>query len=396
MKPVSFAFLCFIALFGVSCQGDYSSGKTLEYPDLPYTPSKSIVLLDSIKIPIGFNVMKEFLSFSPFRSEEGDFITFLNKNDLKLYSYKIGQDQLEEELQLFVEGPNSIGKVNTLLHYQRINEDRFVVSNQQNQSLFEFDRKGILLHKWAGATESEKFHALCPAGFSQIVNFKNQYLIPFSPGDPAWHKQLKKNYGYITIDKSTGKPGKFFKLPQIYLDHYWSGNFPYYMPSGLVVNDKVFISFPIDPNIYIQGESLSSAYLPSKYMLKIKPYYDRIPKILFGQIEEDNSTYIEYLKTTNWYAGLYYLPESKIFVRGAWINKPTSSNEKFEAYSFSFIIFNEKFEKIGENVVSSNGPEGGIIGFNSAFSIGNKIYVPTTLGTEEELVVWVYGLKDVG
>lgn len=340
-----------ILVFLFSCRrGDYN----FNFSGLNVTTyNKSIELRnsDSLEFTIDslFNINRiDYII--PFKNEDEDYIGI--RTGRSIHIYKIGESNLVKRINLEREGSNAIKSISSFdgLAIKDLNE--YYIINNSTNFIYQIDSNANLIDKID-----------LPIGVNESAIFGTSY----NPVQIIGNKIIVPSYGYKNSRNFTKTPTAFFYdfttaestasffYPEIYNNFYWGYNalLRWSSVSYNPENKLFYVSYAVDPNVYIYDENLSligEKILGSEYFTDINPQ-NMDGNLRFIKDDGSNSEKEDdYFMRTSYFMGGFYHPYFGYYLRITRIGK---NEDTGEGVKFSIIIADKNLTKIGEFMVPS-------------------------------------------
>jgi len=321
------------------------------------------------------------IEVNTFQQGNERFVTLFNPIAYRVYIYRMGISKPFRVIKLEREGPNGVGKLNSLsCEAFFLDSSQLFVHNYFEQRLYRLNSKGEVLDKF-------KINNIKNVGLSVAALNYDQYAVHdnklYFPCTPNRFKYLNSNdmRSIGRLDMENGKIDYLAAWPEEYIEGYFLGPLKYTPFIEKKGNGNILLSFPVSEYIYEvdqEGSVKAKHYVSSENYTPIEPF---MPLKDYIEAQEDGklNTMIprgksrEYSVTTPLFLYIFSLPESGHFIRiyNHAIPKGTYSRLKdnIPPYDFSCIITDSNFQYLGETTL--NFGEHSLL---SSFSDGNSLY----------------------
>lgn len=292
-------------------------------------------------------------SISSYIANGNEIISYLDSDNQTILTFNSDSGELLDKITLEIEGPNGLGNIGYVSAHYHHSPDSIFLYNRQTSPLYLINSSGEIIQKYKVTDYSGTTNFPVPnsSTMSPIHFWKNNLLL--SCGIQNYEQDFIGYPSLLKLDLKNGQIDYLSTLPKIYAGAFWGAYFKYDPSITLNSdNEEVIISYPIDHNVYvvnlINGKE-EKHFVGSEYFREIAPYQDD-PKFFTTRNpnERDEKENVHAFSTSE-YRGIIYDHWRNLFYRIALIrpskDRVLGGDKKF---SFSIIVFDKDFQKIGE------------------------------------------------
>lgn len=297
-------------------------------------------------------------SISATYKTEEEIVSFLNSDNqtIEIFNYKSGEKI--SEIKLDQEGPNGVGNIGYSSAHYFHNEDSIFVYNRQTSPIFLLDRNGKVLNKFKITDYSDPSNIPVPNSMtlSPIHFLEGQLFLTCALKN--YEEDFSGYPSLLSLNIKDGKVKYLATLPSIYSAAFWGAYFKY-DPSMTIdhINHQLVLSYPVDHFIYtknLKSGVEDKHFIGSEFIAEILPYESDPAFFLSRNPKERDEKENIHSFSTSEYRGIIFDKNRNVYYRLALIRP---SKEKVlqgdKEFSFSIIIMDENFKKIGENLFST-------------------------------------------
>ncbi|GAA5225105.1 hypothetical protein GCM10025777_57360 [Membranihabitans marinus] len=343
-----------------------------------------IKLVDSVFFDIDKYSNNDEMKFFYNEHKEKSYFGFHNPIKHALYIYDYHSSSLLTTIALDKEGPNAIS--NSINSLYVINVDSIVIAegmtgklkliSQNNHILSEFQTQPATNNHCRGPIVSNMAKPI-------IFHDNKLYFVTFIAGVEPITDQTNFHNAAV-VDLKDGNVNSFLYRPEIYNTGQY-GLFACYQLfcTPNLSNTGILYSFGLSKEIIeipFDDLTTSNSYcMGSEFISDIIPYSDLKDKQI------NNLPKIQsYDETTSFYSNIYNLPSSNSYIRINTIGISSIDDQRKESIS----IFDNNFQKIGENVINDDVKYGYHI-----FSNQKGLHIMKKDQLEDRIEFYIYNIK---
>ncbi len=294
------------------------------------------------------------------------YLSFLSPITQSIYIYDFQKRELINKVPLFSKGTNKTGRIINPSMHKMLNKDSIAFFNFDH--LFILSNKGkklksIVLHS-APKKEVDYLNDIepraCPGTFSPIIPFGNSLYVTCGYNSLVTDQNKIKDLFRVDIQNNTKV--SLFNRPKLYNYGFWGYNenlYKLYSTLNLKAH-KIVLSYPADPFLYSynlnSGIVKKEGFIGSKYFAKIEPYLKVHGEIQRSQSDDIMHESAEHEICNPSYYALMYDDKNDVYIRVAFLPRTIKEYQSpITRYRFkcTFIIIDNKFRKIGEQIISN-------------------------------------------
>jgi hypothetical protein len=305
----------------------------------------------NLKLEPSMRYMTNSISSSIIDGEE--IISYLDSDNQTVLSFSSNSGELLGRIPLEIEGPNGVGNIGYIsAHYFHSNDSIFLF-NRQTSPLYLLNREGKVIKKYKVTDYSGTSNFPVPnsSTMSPIHFWKNSLLL--SCGIQNYEEDFTGYPSLLQLDLNDGEIDYITTFPEIYSKAFWGAYFKYDPSISLNTSkEEVIISYPVDHNVHVfnlESGLVKQYFIGSEFFEEIPPYKRDPSFFLTRNPNERDENETNHAFSSSEYRGIIHDERRKLFYRVALIRPSIetviSGDRRF---SFSIIIFNENFEKVGE------------------------------------------------
>ncbi len=342
-------FLSFV-LFFVFCtkesETDYSSNKYAE-------KKGSIAFLEGVNLKpdtlFDYNAVSNYFYFGGL--EKGEIV--VKVRDM-IYEFDESSGNVVKKWTFPIEGPNRVKGVHKLDCIIKFNEENYLMTHHMTGEIYQLNEKGAKVQfqlDYSGDQIRTFYNSSIVFPILNALD-SNEVILPLM--NHGRSKKLSTAYAFARFNILNEKFDEIINYPNIYDDYHW-GDHPYAYTANIQYvpkKQKYFVSFPIDPNIYIYNETfkyIGKQLVRSEYISSIEPF--RKEKLSMDDII-DYAEDRKYLRGMSFYMGAYYDPSTELYYR--MVRRAIKNDSDGHDYQYSFIICNLDLEIIDELTIDSD------------------------------------------
>jgi hypothetical protein len=282
-----------------------------------------------------------------------EIISYLDSDNQSILTFSSKSGELLKNIPLEIEGPNGVGNIGYISAHYYLNNDSIFLYNRQVSPLYLINSKGEIRRKYKVTDYSGASNFPVPNSSTMSpIHFWNNSLL-FSCGIQNYEDDFTGYPSLLQLDLNDGEIDYLSTFPEIYSKAFWGAYFKYDPSIALNTRKKeVIISYPIDHNIHVfnlESGLVKQYYVGSEFFEEIPPYKNDPSFFLKRNPSERDENETNHAFSTSEYRGIIYDEWRELFYRVALIRPSIetviSGDRRF---SFSIIIFNENYEKVGE------------------------------------------------
>ncbi len=289
-------------------------------------------------------------------TKKGEVLSLVNLYDKSIKIFDLSNSLQNRTIYLEEKGINGIGKISSILSHLYINEDSIFIYNPwANRTLFLINSKSKILFKKKlsdGGNNLPSLPVPIPSQSRPILKVRNKLY--FTCGFPPFLREKKSDYPMVLeFDIANSKSRYIFPLSEKYDKGFW-GDIYKYQPAFTYNNSasKFVLSFNIDENLYFGDEQTGKISLIDK---DATSKFIKTPQPMYADVSYEFSKELDYNKIGTFslsasdYSKIFYDPYQSVYYRIVYIRPSKEEVRKGKRRSsFSIIVFDSKFNKIGE------------------------------------------------
>lgn len=282
-----------------------------------------------------------------------EIISYLDSDNQSILTFSSNSGELLKNIPLEIEGPNGVGNIGYISAHYYLNNDSIFLYNRQVSPLYLINSKGEIRRKYKVTDYSGASNFPVPNSSTMSpIHFWNNSLL-FSCGIQNYEEDFTGYPSLLQLDLNDGEIDYLSTFPEIYSKAFWGAYFKYDPSIALNTRKKeVIISYPIDHNVHVfnlESGLVKQYYVGSEFFEEIPPYKNDPSFFLKRNPSERDENETNHAFSSSEYRGIIYDEWRELFYRVALIRPSIetviSGDRRF---SFSIIIFNENYEKVGE------------------------------------------------
>lgn len=282
-----------------------------------------------------------------------EIISYLDSDNQSILTFSSNSGELLKNIPLEIEGPNGVGNIGYISAHYYLNNDSIFLYNRQVSPLYLINSKGEIRSKYKVTDYSGASNFPVPNSSTMSpIHFWNNSLL-FSCGIQNYEEDFTGYPSLLQLDLNDGEIDYLSTFPEIYSKAFWGAYFKYDPSIALNTRKKeVIISYPIDHNVHVfnlESGLVKQYYVGSEFFEEIPPYKNDPSFFLKRNPSERDENETNHAFSSSEYRGIIYDEWRELFYRVALIRPSIetviSGDRRF---SFSIIIFNENYEKVGE------------------------------------------------
>lgn len=308
-------------------------------------------VIDSIHIDLDSLTAKNWHLIQNYKHSNSDYLVFhdvISSDPDYIIFFDLQKRKTAFKIKLEGKGPNGIGKLNGF--YVHSLDSIFVLSSY-SYSLFLTDTTGTIKNRYKLIKSEINDDSAMPFVQTKAPMFiKNDTLyIPAIPDTEPFFTNYEKSNLLIALNLKTSVFKYKIRFPDVYKPNYWIYD---HTMSSFAYNpnaNKFVVSYPIDPKVYvysqdsIQRKEVRSDFINNDISLSPLPKYT-----------EDREELLTFQFSTDKFEAVYYDPYRNLYYRVCRKKydersiKKMINGESGKPPLSTIIVFNEKFEKLGE------------------------------------------------
>lgn len=276
------------------------------------------------------------------------------KNHNQVYEFDIPSGNIVNKLEFPVQGPNSVKGIHKLDGVVKLDDKEYIFIYHMLAEIYKINEQGAQVQFQLDPQDREIKGFYSSGAAFPIVNAENKLEIILPLMNHSRLEEHTKAFAFGKYDTQTGQFEEIINYPKIYDEHDWADQ-PYAYVSNIQFipsREQYFVSFPIEPNIYIYDKKFNlvdKSRVQSEFIAKIPPFKEKKLTI------QDQIDYMEsrkYFRAMSFYMGAYYNPSTQLYYR--LVRRAIENESGDHDYQYSFIICNLDLEIIDEVTVDSD------------------------------------------
>lgn len=286
-----------------------------------------------------------------FFKDSEKYLSFLVPNENKLIVYNYDDETLSYVQEIEIEGPNGIGELGFLSSHYNISKDSLLIYNFQNGALFLLDDSTSLLNSFR--VSDYKDPEVMPAPFPNSIRpiqYVNQ-AVYLSSGLTNRISDFLGFPSFVKVDLLSKKVNFLGEYSKLYSKAYWGNTFKY-DPAIAILDERIYINFPIDFGIHfadLKGSKFQIKKIGSEYFNEI-PYFKGNPNYFLSINPNERNLEEDYFSLSNSdFAGLLVDEQREILYRIAYLRPSLDKVQSGDRIpDFSVIVLDKNLIKLAE------------------------------------------------
>lgn len=354
MKKILYSLASLLLLFSCNSKPEiqFSTANHTEFENKFELTSKGMKNLE-LDEETGFR----HYSLRTDRIKDKEYISFINSMNNSVYIYESKSNNLITKIPLERDGDNGIGSLSIAAHALLSLDSLFIFNTSTGRSYI-LNNQGEIVNKWTMIDYRNAFSEPNPepSTMSPIVRINDSFY--FSCSFDRYLNDYSTSYSIAKFNIKTGKTEFMIALSEAYNKGYWGDQFKYNPSFDYDFDNKLVVSFPIDPELHtysLDGEFIGKYFESSKYITSMTPFKE---KASFG-VKKDHgirdTEQLEYSLTNSDFRRIIFDPYRQFYYRIAYIRPSVDQFRSGQRLTdFSISILDRSFRKVGERKFDSD------------------------------------------